>query len=451
MPSDHYQPLQLKGEIMDLEFTMDTDHRYVYPFPSFPSRGILTRRAQKAQEEQNNTELLELPHLKTKSEFARMSDAIEKDPVSDVFNWTGLCVYEIDDPALRDDPTLDETTRLRNRIAELESLVRELRGKPHPRWADSNFRDGDPNEKWHSRAAKCLPSGKRRAASPELVQDQTPPSQPANGRSGVLATLLSPIKTETATDPSSQLYRFSPSPAPSMRYHTFQADVRGSPTNSPYESSSDHRSPYRSPTSAGSYHSPAHHTSSSSYNNGTSGGTAPPSSYSDGGSNGSAYPLSGSDDGRPYSDHFSARGSPPDTHGYCHCRTSPALSSSYLALSQQVQNTLHTARQYGSHPANSRCALYRQIIELNNLLQSRLDVDECHSGPAYDSNTPTDSEILTPASTSSGPTSFHAGSPGGVSPHEWTSTTLSPTTYNPYFPLHPGPAESHTIYTHVMS
>ncbi|KAF8171556.1 hypothetical protein K438DRAFT_1612962, partial [Mycena galopus ATCC 62051] len=41
---------------------------------------------------------------------------------------TGLCVYEIDDPALRDDPTVDENTRLRNRIAELESLVREVRG-----------------------------------------------------------------------------------------------------------------------------------------------------------------------------------------------------------------------------------------------------------------------------------------------------------------------------------
>lgn len=29
----------------------------------------------------------------------------------------------------RDDPSLDENTRLRNRIAELESLVRELRGR----------------------------------------------------------------------------------------------------------------------------------------------------------------------------------------------------------------------------------------------------------------------------------------------------------------------------------
>lgn len=34
-------------------------------------------------------------------------------------------------PPIRDDPTIDETTRLRNRIAELESLVRELRGASH--------------------------------------------------------------------------------------------------------------------------------------------------------------------------------------------------------------------------------------------------------------------------------------------------------------------------------
>ena len=66
---------------------------------------------------------------------------------------TGLCVYEVDDPALRDvphaaahnvrlvwtdyhthsdDPNIDENTRLRNRIAELESLVRELRGMHIP-------------------------------------------------------------------------------------------------------------------------------------------------------------------------------------------------------------------------------------------------------------------------------------------------------------------------------
>ncbi|KAI3621233.1 hypothetical protein WG66_014542 [Moniliophthora roreri] len=424
MPSDPFQPIQLKGEIMDLEFTMDTDHR-------------------KRRRNRTTQSCLNCHTSKRKCDRKRPCQRCIQ------LGLTGLCVYEIDDPALRDDPTLDETTRLRNRIAELESLVRELRGKPHPRWAENNFRDGDPNEKWHSRAAKCLPSAKRRATSPELVQDQTP-THPTNGRSGVMATLLSPIKTETATDPSSQLYRFSPSPAPSMRYHTFQADVRSSPTNSPYEGSGQ-RSPYRSPTSAGSYHSPAHPTSSS-YNNNSSGGTAPASSYSDSGSNGATYPLSGSDDGRPYSDHFSSRGSPPDTHAYCPCRSSPTVNNAYLTLSHHVQNTLHTVRQYNTHPANSRCALYRQILDLSSLLQSRMnDLDDCHSGPAYDSNTPTDSEILTPASSSSGPTSFHPGSsPGGVSPHEWTST-MSPTSYNPYFPIPSGPGDSHSIYTHVMS
>jgi hypothetical protein len=48
---------------------------------------------------------------------------------------TGLCVYEVDDPTARDDPNFDEITHCRSRIAELEALVRELRGKPHPQWA----------------------------------------------------------------------------------------------------------------------------------------------------------------------------------------------------------------------------------------------------------------------------------------------------------------------------
>ncbi|KAK1216923.1 hypothetical protein PQX77_020435 [Marasmius sp. AFHP31] len=427
MTSDPFQPLQLKGEIMDLEFTVDTDHR-------------------KRRRNRTTQSCLNCHTSKRKCDRKRPCQRCIQ------LGLTGLCVYEIDDPALRDDPTLDETTRLRNRIAELESLVRELRGKPHPRWADSSFRDGDPNEKWHSRAAKCLPGGKRRALSPELVQDN-PPTHTTNGRSsGVLSTLLSPIKTENVSDPSSQLYRFSPSPAPSMRYHTFQPDVRSSPV----ESSGGQRSPpYRSPNSAGSYQSSAPPTSSSYA--GTSGhpASASSSSYSDGGSSTGAhtYPLSGSDDGRPYSDHYSARDSPTHSNSYCVCRTNSAIGHSFLTLSQQVQSTLHTVRQYSNHAANSRCVIYRHIEDLNTLLQqSRGSESSDCAGPAYDSNTPTDSEILTPASTSSGPTSFHPGSSpgGGVSPHgEWTTATMSPTGYNPYFPMQQG--ESHSMYTHVMS
>ncbi|KAG6854286.1 hypothetical protein C0991_008534 [Blastosporella zonata] len=268
MATESFQPLQLKGEIMDLEFTIDTDHR--------------------------------------------------------------------------DDPTLDENTRLKNRIAELESLVRELRGKPHPRWADSNFRDGDPNEKWHSRATKCAPVTKRRGSSPDRPSVRTlPPS-------------LSPIKTEPTTEPSPNLYRFSASPPPPMRYsNNFHTDVRP-PSSASYDNEGSYPSnngnyhpPSGSPTT---YHAP-HHSSSV------------PSSYSDGGS----YTLSGSDDGNSY--HSGGHGDQYSSSQMCSCRTSPGTSIAYISLAQQLQTSLSSLRQYYPHPPNSSCVLYRRIVELNNIMQ----------------------------------------------------------------------------------
>ena len=57
-----------------------------------------------------------------------------------------------------------------------------------------------------------------------------------DSRNGVstrgMQSVLSPIKSEPTTDgnTNAHLYRFSPSPAPSMRYHSFQqADVRAGP------------------------------------------------------------------------------------------------------------------------------------------------------------------------------------------------------------------------------
>jgi hypothetical protein len=43
MSTDAFQPLQLKGEVVDLEFTIDTDHRLVTlfnPLALFTSRLI---------------------------------------------------------------------------------------------------------------------------------------------------------------------------------------------------------------------------------------------------------------------------------------------------------------------------------------------------------------------------------------------------------------------------
>ncbi|KIK51606.1 hypothetical protein GYMLUDRAFT_181224 [Collybiopsis luxurians FD-317 M1] len=467
--TDQFQPLQLKGEIMDLEFTMDTDHR-------------------KRRRNRTTQSCLNCHTSKRKCDRKRPCQRCIQ------LGLTGLCVYEIDDPALRDDPTIDETTRLRNRIAELESLVRELRGKPHPRWADSSFRDGDPSEKWHSRATKCIPAtnanNKRRPPSPELVQDQSlSPSSQANnntnnhnhqqhhphGTRGLQSssTMLTPIKTESTSEPS-QLFRFSPSPAPSMRYHTFQTDVvRSPPPTSPYDpnpsSASAAAARYRGgggaaaggTTANGSYHHP-HHPSSPYPSPTTHLNSSGPSSFSDAGS---TY-------------HNAGGGA---VNSFCSCHTSPALGPTYMSLAQQLDSTAHTLRQYHPHTqqhqhhhhhphhphshhhsSSSHCQLYRSILELNSLMQG-IDLSESVSRgpPSYDSTTPTESEILTPLSAaSSGPTTFHTASPigvgggggggGGVSPQEWAlNVGVSGAGYGSYFPVQSG--EHASMYAHIVS
>lgn len=380
---------------MDLEFTIDTDHR-------------------KRRRNRTTQSCLNCHTSKRKCDRKRPCQRCIQ------LGLTGLCVYEIDDPALRDDPTLDENTRLKNRIAELESLVRELRGKPHPRWADSNFRDGDPNEKWHSRATKCAPLNKRRGL----------PDERSAGRA--LVSNLSPIKTEPVTDASPPLYRFSPSPPPSLRYNNFHADVR-SPSTPSYENEQHpqytngnnyHPPPPNSPTAP--YHGPQHPTSV-------------PSSYSDAGS----YTLSGSDDGNAYhGDAYPAHNS--GSHQICPCRNSSGTGIAYISLAQQLQASLSSLRQYSHHPPNTTCILYRRIVQLDNLMQ--YVGNESSDGSSYDSSA-ADREILTPLSASSGHASFHnGGSSGQVSPHEW-NTLAATGGYNPYFPTQ----NDHSIYSHAMA
>jgi len=304
-------------------------------------------------------------------------------------------------------------------------------GKPHPRWAESSFRDGDPNEKWHSRATKCVPLPKRNGQQPQ--QQQTTQSQQddmlRNGRAG-----LSPIKTEPTPEANAQLYRFSPSPAPSMRYHTFQADVR-SDSSSSFDN--DPRPGYNPTNGSSVYPTSANHYTAS----GT--GSSAPSSYSDSG-NGVSYPLSNSDDGHTsYGDHFSVNSSSPQSHFLCPCRSNPALGITYLQLSQTLQQSLNSMRQY-NHPTSSHCALFRRIVELSNALHGGDSPGLV--GPAYDSGPPSDNEIITPLSASSGHASFHpgTGSPG-VSPHDWGQMTAAG--FNPYFP-----SGDHGVYnvSHVM-
>ncbi|KAJ7647275.1 hypothetical protein FB45DRAFT_1100324 [Roridomyces roridus] len=50
---------------------------------------------------------------------------------------SGICVYEVDSATT----SPDESSRLLNRVAELEGVVRELKNKPHPRWTDARAKD----------------------------------------------------------------------------------------------------------------------------------------------------------------------------------------------------------------------------------------------------------------------------------------------------------------------
>ncbi|KAF8554157.1 hypothetical protein OG21DRAFT_1462948 [Imleria badia] len=87
---------------------------------------------------------------------------------------TGLCVYEVDDPSQRSDAQ-DESSRLRHRVAELEGVIRELKSKPHPRWAKSGSSADEEFEKCHART-------RSRLASEEFVvesQHQSDQSQPS--------------------------------------------------------------------------------------------------------------------------------------------------------------------------------------------------------------------------------------------------------------------------------
>ncbi|OJA12188.1 hypothetical protein AZE42_03941 [Rhizopogon vesiculosus] len=397
MSTDSFQPsIQLKGEIMDLEFTVDTDHR-------------------KRRRNRTTQSCLNCHTSKRKCDRKRPCQRCIQ------LGLTGLCVYEIDDPALRDDPTVDEATRLRNRIAELESLVRELRGKPHPRWAEANFRDGDPSERWHSRAAKNNMQLRRRSRPDDVLE------RPNQEPRGLVSAAGAPVKIEPVADITQpHLYRFTPSPPAS---YTFHSDNSASP---PFERQNGHHysnslpsngrsMPYSSPTSNQNMTYNHHHTDSSFQENGH------------------VYPMNSAEQDKVFGNHFAES---PVSHSFCSCRTNPATGHALISLSHQLQSTLNSLRQYAQHPENSQCQLFRRITELYNLMSSN-DPDEASGSPYGTLPTPTESDILSSHSSSSTP--FHGSSSTSVS--EWSAMASS--RYNPYFPV--SPSEHAGMYSNIIT
>ncbi|KAJ3547057.1 hypothetical protein NMY22_g1814 [Coprinellus aureogranulatus] len=175
------------------------------------------------------------------------------------------------------------------------------------------------------------------------------------------------------------------------------------------------------------------------------------SAYAENG-NGAYGMTNGSDGGSTYSDEYASSGSTP--HSYCPCRNHPTSTMAYMGLSQQLQSSL---RQF-NHPANTQCLIYRRIVELNDLLQhSNRGTEHTNGGNAattnatttYDSSTPSDNELLTPLSASSGSHAQYpnAGSSPGMPPQEWNN--MAGGGYNPYFPMSSN--DHHAVYSHVMT
>jgi hypothetical protein len=112
MSSDSFQPpLQLKGEIMDLEFTVDTDHRKRRR--NRTTQSCLNCHTSKRKVRRSIAFLLVLtPRISViENVLANAASNLVWYVVYFLLPWwrvrldmasqTGLCVYEIDDPALR--------------------------------------------------------------------------------------------------------------------------------------------------------------------------------------------------------------------------------------------------------------------------------------------------------------------------------------------------------------
>ncbi|KAL1950517.1 hypothetical protein VTO73DRAFT_5641 [Trametes versicolor] len=368
IPSDSLpQPLQFKGEIMDFELAgMEVDHR-------------------KRRRNRTTQSCLNCHTSKRKCDRKRPCQRCIQ------LGLTGLCVYEVDDPALRDDPNVDENTRLRNRIAELESLVRELRGKPHPKWAEPNFCDGDVTEKWHSRSSRRLQYQKL----PRDRHDDGAGLQGSNGR------MPPAIKTET-DPPQHQLYRFTPSPPtsavdnatgqPYNLYRGQDAQQHGHTVYSPTDDSSCYSSP--SSASVMTYSEARHGVSSM-------------------GHGGDQY----------YQEQY--------VQHACSCVTNPAAGNALIGLTNQLQNTLALLRQLPEHNSRHTCVILRRVAELNDIMHGS-NATNMPAAPSYDglSTTPETELSMSPISTSS------QSSVSAASLHEqWSNTMPQSTGYDTYFPV----------------
>ncbi|KZT03741.1 uncharacterized protein LAESUDRAFT_323655 [Laetiporus sulphureus 93-53] len=306
---------------------------------------------------------------------------------------TGLCIYEVDDPALRDNPNIDETTRLRNRIAELESVLREIRGKPHPRWAETAYRGGDVHEKWHSRTKLDRMHQSQDPAGVESLEvtARVPGSHHAEG----LSYISSMVKAEPAADIlPNYLYSLpDPSFGRSSNFQTAQSIASHAYGANPRE---EYPQRSRYPTDSVAYCHPSSDDSSDMY----------AECYRSG-----AHQYL---DDEQCTDFYGSPRTSLDSEASsstCSCLTNPAFARPLAAFMTQLRATAQLLQHASGDHDQQECLILAHMIELDAIMRggiSNLTAEYCPSPASVESG------VMPPVST----LSQESGS--SISSDEWT-------------------------------
>ena len=225
-------------------------------------------------------------------------------------------------------------------------------GKPHPRWADPNYYEGDASDKWHTRSAKRLGANKQRRPQS--------PGQNGNGPTSGIS-----VKTEPVNDMQhSAYYRLSPSPPPNSAVSTTLAYGVNTVQTNHFSSGFD--GTVAASGGTGNACSPVSYSPSSPADYGDS------ASSSSSGMNG-AYHFSPDARKLCTRPHFpSTDTTPRDTFRYdeqCGCTSNPTSGHTFSTIARQLDAISNYLQQLPEHSQSQKCGIFRRIQELRSILQ----------------------------------------------------------------------------------
>ncbi|KAI0704993.1 hypothetical protein C8T65DRAFT_740975 [Cerioporus squamosus] len=248
---------------------------------------------------------------------------------------TGLCVYEVDNPSQRVNAQ-DEAGRLKKRVAELESIIRELKNKPHPRWAQSGQSASDDSNEHADTGNDLGRAGSSKASASASPPPMSPRTRRVSTSPPSAAALLEPqphSSSPSAFGSPSPLN--TPSPIPQSPTDIYGADAVNSLLNSDYDFSSL-LAPYSSPSAAGV-------------------------------------------DDALFGDMLDPLGT-PTTEGcanhlydeHCGCLQDHTSYSTVLELSLRLRRATEILSRYAKHNARSDCKVHKGISELDRFTTTAL-------------------------------------------------------------------------------